>query len=954
MIKIRDLILLCAISPSLMASDYKLPAGFEYILENGVEIDVLFNSDREDADMRRVARMKNTDNTYKLSYLSPDFMNGVKSDFKTVLESLMQNGIPENGIYCHDAARFGLPKDCATEELLVLLKYDTKKLLATLYLSPSFLEMSETERQAETLYLGKSSTQDEITAIANYELYSSNDSSSLRNHLNANTVISKGDQNLILGGYAVVDERKNAIDANSSKHSNTQKLTQAAWSQNNNGIEKSVGLMKGYNISSSVFGSSRDMVGVSYGTSNATKLRTSRQSDIDVVLLVPSDGRVESYRDGRLINTQFLAQGVQTLDTTAFPDGVYEVELKIFQDQQLFSTQKSYIYKSAVLNDRQYKVWAGTAFDKNQLTGDWLVGASLADKITPQTDYNLKGTLTENQLATEASLTRDVGLGALRSGVALDTDGNKAANLSLGMRLGDVSTNHRISWSDRQSENVSTSHSAFWRVTPTTDLNANLTQRWQNQGNDMMASLGVNQRLDKGWLKDWYISADYTYTEKEDMWGVNLQIPLTTNVRSYVKQNRHNTSAGLNYNYADNQSMVRHASLSADKSFGDNEEAGARGYLSFEGDYLSGSAGASWSQNHASAYSTSNSSQFANLSGSVYLPGGLTSQQQNSAILINVDPQDVGKLKALTPSGDIMLNKTKNLVPVSAYSTNRITVDVAEESGQLYQVENASHSITTYPGNIKQVQVKANPIFTVTGRLVDKQGHPLAYQNVLNHLGASFTSDDGVFTLEVSSRNPSLTWLNCEYDLSAKLANTSQPYLFLGDVTACDALLNHPNLRLAAPPANDEQSRPSADHSVGPAPHKPLVKQVKQEQVIHKQTQAQTTPLPAIAQSKAKAKPQPATGKIKYAVQYASLSPQLTEQNRVWLNNILQQHRGELSLKYKNNGRLVLISECSTAACDINPEILQTLNRNDAFKTRYIEGENYIDYPLERVLNEQS
>ncbi|CSC05117.1 Uncharacterised protein [Vibrio cholerae] len=135
-------------------------------------------------------------------------------------------------------------------------------------------------------------------------------------------------------------------------------------------------------------------------------------------------------------------------------------------------------------------------------------------------------------------------------------------------------------------------------------------------------------------------------------------------------------------------------------------------------------------------------------------------------------------------------------------------------------------------------------------------------------------------------------------------------------------------------------------------PHKLLVKQVKQEQAKQKTVQPKLSR--AIAKTKEKAKPQPATGKIKYAVQYASLSPQLTEQNRVWLNNILQQHRGELSLKYKNNGRLVLISECSTAACDINPEILQTLNRNDAFKTRYIEGENYIDYPLERVLNEQS
>ncbi|TXZ90953.1 hypothetical protein FXE42_06580 [Vibrio cholerae] len=938
MFKFNKLALIFFFSPSLMASNFTMPAGFEYLLEHGVEIDVLFNSDKENSDLRRIARIRNIDDAYQIKYFTQDFMAGVKPHMKDTLQTIFTNGLPEKGIYCQDAEKYQISLQCSPEELLLKMKYDPKKLLGTLYIAPQFLELDIEENKSNPLYLGQSSTSDSLTSVVNYELFTSKDDEVLRNHLSLNSVISKGDKNFNLGGYMIANNQNK--DSDSSNSQVTTSLTQAAWSQNSQGYEKTVGLLKGHTLSSSVFGSSNDIVGVAYGSSNATKLRVSRQSDIDVVVLVPSDGRIESYRDGRLINTQFLPQGVQNLDTRSFPGGIYEVELKVYQDQQLFSTQKSYIYKSAVLEDQEFKFWAGSMFKKNKVTDHWVVGGFYADKLSPSAQYNFKSELTDELLASELSLTQDLGVGNLRTGVSLDTKGKKNANASLGLRYGSVSTNHRLSWSDNGQEMYSTSHTAFWRYSSETDFNLNLTKRWYKE-NDYSLSFGINHKLQNNWTKDWFLQSDFTHTDRENYWGLNLQIPLTSSIRTYAKHtSRGANSAGLSYYYNDRESLVNSANLSVDQTFGDENYSAARGSAFFEGQYADGSVGGNWNNKNSS-------SVFANVTGSVYLPGGPAAQKNQSAIVINIDPKDVGKLKALTPEGDIVLNKESTLVPVSTYRTNKITVDVADDSAQLYQIENSQHTVVSYPGNVKQVDIKANPIFTVTGRLVNKQGKPIAYQNVVNHLGASFTSDDGVFTLEVSTENPSLTWMSCEYDLSDKLRK-AQPYVFLGDLPACDSLLERHNIRLAneAKPAqqNHEEKSQQLQPQINNMPNKVSGSNSK------RQNAQPLTSQPALENDKGSTKPVANKALSKQAIQYASISPNLTHDGKRWLQNVLKKHPEELVLKRKSNGRIVLISECENRQdCEINPQILRSLNSSDAFKTSYIEGETLLEYNVNEV-----
>ncbi len=904
-------------SPFIIASNFNVPAGFEYLMEHGIEIDVLLNTDKEDSDTLRTARMRYIGDAYQLSHLSQDFMSGVQTDFHDKIIGLFNTGLPENGVYCNDAEKFGFSLKCSDEELLLKMSYDSKKLLATLYIAPQFLDVNTEEGKIDPFYLPPSSTSDKLTSIANYELYSSKNNTGTLNNLSLNSITSKGDKSLNLGGNVVSDTKsgKNTTSNATSK----VLLTQASLMENSHGYAKTAGLIKGHSLSTSVFSSSKDVFGFAYGTSEATKLKVSRPSDIDVVVLVPSNGRIESYRDGILINTQFLSQGVQTLDTKSFPEGIYEVELKIYQDEQLFSTQKSYIYKSAVLQDRQFKLWGGSIFEKNKISNDWIIGGSYSDHLSPSAQYTIKNEFRHSLYYSELNVAQDLGFGSARAGIAIDTNGNNAVNVSLGLRHGSLSTSHLISWSDKGQDSYLTSQNAYWQYSTQTNFSLSLAKTWYEE-NNYSVSFGINHKLQSAFMKNWHLQSNISHTNQENYFDLNLQIPLTNSARAYVRYIDDDINTlGISYNYSDRNGFIRSANLSLDQTNGVDNYTGARGVTYFEGKYSDGSVGGNWN-------SRNNSSMFANVTGSLYLPGGPAAGREQSAIMINVDPDDVGRLKALTPEGEVILNKESTLIPLSAYSKHKVTVDVADDSAQLYQIENRQHTIVTYPGNVKELSIKAKPIFTVIGRLLNKQGDPLPQQNVMNHLGASFTSEDGIFSLEVSTENPSLTWMSCEYDLSDKLVK-GQSYIFLGDITACDSSLDKNNIRLT-------------EHSKG-INHSDNCQQINH--CSGKQNNLSNKGFLIVENNKkmqiSLAKNPPVKFKREEAIQYASMSPHMTNEGRIWLQKILEKHSGELVLKRNNNGRILLINECQNFnSCQVNKNILKTLKSNDAFKTR-IEGE---------------
>jgi hypothetical protein len=70
-------------------------------------------------------------------------------------------------------------------------------------------------------------------------------------------------------------------------------------------------------------------LGVSIATTNDTRIDRATMNDTPLVVDGALSGRVEIYRDDVLLDTQQLAPGQLTLDTSRLPGGVYPVTLKI-------------------------------------------------------------------------------------------------------------------------------------------------------------------------------------------------------------------------------------------------------------------------------------------------------------------------------------------------------------------------------------------------------------------------------------------------------------------------------------------------------------------------------------------------------------------------------------------------------------------------------------------------
>ncbi|MBO1386539.1 hypothetical protein BVJ60_17400 [Vibrio cholerae] len=908
------LIFLAAItSISAIADDENIPKGFEYILEQGMEVDVFFNGDQESNYLNRTSRLRNLNGKYFFKNFSSNFMNGISPLYVDFISKVLEEGLPESGLYCKDIQSESIVTTCSRDELLLRVEYDSKKLVATIYISPLFLVYFEGDSNQKSLYLGESSTADEITAALNYDLYSSIDQYSNRNNFSVNTVISKGDTNLSVG---VQHSNHSELDKNNIKSqskSNQTRISEISWSRNNDGFSKSAGLIRGYNISSSSFGSSDDILGVSFGTSNLTKQKQARKSDVDIVVLVPDNGIVQTYRDERLINTQYLPQGVQTLDTTRFPDGIYDVEVKVLKGNEIFSTQKAVVYKSIMLDDENYNIWAGNVYTKNKLTDDWVIGGSYGNKMTNFLDYNQKVTITSDVIAGETSVTADVRNGFIKGGLSLSSDGKKASNMTLGLSGGMLSSNYNLNWKNDDGSGddyLSVSNNNLFRISERTDVGLNLLKSW-SKNSYYSLSLGVNHRFNQPFFKNWNLSSTLAHTSNENYWALSLDIPLSSSASLSSNANADGLSLGAGYSYSDSQAFIKSATITAENKLGDDYNYNLRTTAFFENDYIDGNIG-------GSVTSTKNSNAFANITGGVYLPGGPASGRYNSAIVLNVEEENVGKLKAITGYGDVLLDSKETIIPVPAYSKNKVTIDVADNNEQLFKIDNSVETIISYPGNVKKIDVNAHPVFTVTGRLVDKVGNPLAHQSVINHLGASYTSEEGVFTLEVSGANPTITWFSCEYDLSSYLKG-NKPYLFLGNLSACDKYISSPDVQLA-------ELNEDVDINT-------------EEMVAETQSQHSRKGITAV------------DGKA-YVVQYASVDSNLDLSKIKWIQDAIKRSGYKLIVKLKTNDRIALVVECTSSNdCVIDKQLMNAVNRTDAYITSYKNQENYFDFVLDTKSN---
>ena len=540
-----------------------------------------------------------------------------------------------------------------------------------------------------------------------------------------------------------------------------------------------------------LYGNSPDSaLGVMFGSSDSLLIDHGQPSSTPIYVTPNRPGIVEIYRNGVLINSQPVQPGLQTLDTRVLPPGVYEVEVRLLEDNQEISRSQEFIYKPSNWSNPDNR-WRYNLYLGQQ--------ASVLSNWEQEHDDSLSaGVLTNYLLHPRAVL----GLSAqhvgqtMQYGTSLDWDllerlklyGNLYHTDGRGNGY-DLQVIHNHDYGS-----LVLSHSRS-RILPSSTVRGRLSQQQDIAQTSLSVSHRVSQRstatlrlahssgtanglgVDLGWAfygkllgsdANWRVSLfdrpgslstgaarnrGVSLSLSMSMGGPGQRIGATLGSRT-ARDGRREQNGSLTYQQDVELGAVR--SLGGTVNF-DSYGTGLAGNAQFYNQYLNGDAYA-----QTSSYN-------GDLSGGLNLQSTLALGAGKLAFSGQYLPQDAGlivdvetDLPELALRGDDALGHSatlkpgRNVIPVSAYQAGHVQFDFADAHDPAAVIQPSSLDYHLNRGGVEYRQLRVLRTLTVLGRLVDRAGQPLRGAQVVNHAGRSVSEDGGYFAVEMSESTPTL------------------------------------------------------------------------------------------------------------------------------------------------------------------------------------------------------
>lgn len=569
---------------------------------------------------------------------------------------------------------------------------------------------------------------------------------------------------------------------------------------------------------------SQTLVGFMAGSSDTLLESQSQASLYPIYVSANRDSVAEIYRDGVLINSQPVAVGMQQLDTTVLPGGIYGVEVRVLEDGREVSRNEETIYKPNHWQnpDRRwnYNLYGGVEKELgnnkyNEKQGDAALGASANYLLTPR-------------LVVGAAAQRN-GSGS-QAGTSVDVQSSSNTRFYGSAGVSDT-------WGSRYDSQFS------WQLLPQTSLLLNHSQSWYQPDDNSCLLAGcrterqknygatLNHRLDNG------DSLSLRGSRNNSQAGTGLDasyrtrfkikdspVSLTVNAfdRPYgMYQGQRNRGANLNLSFSfgesqrsasasfgsrnDNQGgRDLYATAGVTQNFesgaikrvnlgitGDKYGAGGSAYADFDGRYASGSLYAQQSTLNQKL------SGGLNMSNTLAVGGGKLSVSHSSAswashtgMIIDVDSDDPEvKLAAWDGSGNrSLLHSGRNFIPVSAWKSGQVQVDFEGRDGPAMKIWPTELPYHLNKGGVAHGKVRVMKTVTVVGRLVDKAGKPVSGAKLVNHAGHGISEHDGFFVTDMHEHTPELTIHHrdekqCTVTLNPARMKRENNTLMVGDVS---------------------------------------------------------------------------------------------------------------------------------------------------------------------------
>lgn len=574
-------------------------------------------------------------------------------------------------------------------------------------------------------------------------------------------------------------------------------LYEASWQQDDKDVEYEVGSFRtlGRNIA---FTNDLDVVGVRMATSTKRRIDLDQALGTPVQLFLVERSRVDVYRGSELIHSRYYDAGNQQIDTSGFPDGAYDVALKITSHSGTQSEQTQFFVRSGMMppkDEPQYYIEAGTIVDTNDpgvpefLDEVWLrAGGShrLRDNLSIDNEMLYAGrkgllqsgafVLQENwHLYTGAMLSSNADLGfSIRGGFHFGT-----VSATLDYRQVDV---RNPSASSRSTDGASHSlnHQAF-DILPTSYkqgtaslafplwkgrffLRGRLNQRAQYEeksiGFSYWAPLFAFGNVTGN------LSIDGNFARGQSWVQAGVQIRWQRARESVVFNPRgrfsDNETQGQNFDMLANGRWNGASQLplvgAVDRSVSlDHDQTRSRfGVRMIPRDNPMSDVEVGMQRSDARSdvyYAMNNRFSLVSAGGNTTLGDGGNSA---GAVVINVLGDISAKFEVLVDDRVVgyVWAGTPNVISLRPYES--YAVKIRPVGAKLVGFDERVQTITLYPGNVETLDFVVRELTVLVGQAVYPDGRAVAQQRFQNVEGYGSTDAQGWFQVEISHREPLL------------------------------------------------------------------------------------------------------------------------------------------------------------------------------------------------------
>ncbi|MCZ4335575.1 CS1-pili formation C-terminal domain-containing protein [Aeromonas hydrophila] len=532
--------------------------------------------------------------------------------------------------------------------------------------------------------------------------------------------------------------------------------------------------------------------GVSYGNHAFSSKNEASISTTPVQVFMPADGEVRVYREGRMIALVNLPIGNQTVDSSSFPNGLYNVTVEVYVDGRLVNTTIQRVTKLG--NSNQFvNGWGWQAW------GGWMEASSFDQANSPVVGLSVSrtfGALTfsGSNYAFNESVVGEGGiqwqpmdnlsLGA-QSMVASEGSYRLGGNVSLqlldnlslwasqekqvnGDRL-QLSSSDQVSigsslnlggWVDRLGQlSFSTTHDrAMGSIRSYLDYSQNLYSG--SYGTLMMRASLQNNSTGFGNSNNKSVTLDYT-------------IPLG-NLFSFGMSSNElgQTTANLGYQtYLDG--VIDRVSVNAQRTLsGDVSRSPA---ISGSVGFAQKSVGGSLSMSRSSSGDLNGNLVAAGSLATVTNNLSLSNQNNNNAgLMIETGLGDEARLQAKINGQDYAIEGRRTFVSLPPYQEYEVELLNSDRGLDTYEVNSEKKRYTLFPGNVAHFDASSSirEMVTVFGIIRTEDGTVMANARLDNHIGTTVTNETGEFSLDVDKANPMLMFKRdadyCEAELDLR------------------------------------------------------------------------------------------------------------------------------------------------------------------------------------------